>query len=187
MNLQIILGSKSPRRKELLSLLGYDFKVVVSDIDENVTYTTYKEMVLKIALKKAEAISANYHDHLIICADTIVVCDNEVLGKPKDKEDCRRMIKMLANKAHFVDTAVVLIYKGLTYHFIEETKVWVTKISDDEIEEYINTDEPYDKAGGYGIQGIFGKYIEKINGDYYNVMGLPICHLNKEIKRIMDI
>lgn len=183
--MKIILGSKSPRRKELLSLLGYEFNVVVSDVDENVTYTTHQEMVLKIALKKAEPISASYPDDLIICADTIVVCNDVILGKPKDKEDCRKMIKFLENKDHFVSTAVVLVYKNQTYHFIEETQVWVSKISDEEIEEYISTTEPYDKAGGYGIQGIFSKFIEKINGDYYNVMGLPISRLYKEIKRII--
>lgn len=184
--MDIILGSKSPRRKELLSLLGYDFKVVVSEVDEKVTYSSFKEMVLKIASKKAEAIARNYPNHLVIGADTIVVCSDEVLGKPKDKEDCRRMIQLLQGRSHFVYTAVILIYQNQIKKFIEETKVWVTKISDEEIETYINTSEPYDKAGGYAIQGIFSKYIAKINGDYYNVMGLPICHLNKEINKIMQ-
>lgn len=185
--MKIILGSKSPRRKELLNLLGYDFQIVVSDVDEKVAYSSFKDMVLKIALKKAEAIASNYLDYLIISADTIVVCGDEVLGKPKDRDDCRRMIKLLQGNTHFVYTAVVLMYQKETKYFVEETKVWVTKMSDEEIETYINTNEPYDKAGGYGIQGIFGKYIEKINGDYYNVMGLPICRLNKEINKLMKL
>jgi septum formation protein len=182
--MKIILGSKSPRRKELLELLGYEFVIKVSDVDETVQYTTYQEMVQKIAMKKAIAIHKDNINDLIISADTIVICNNQVLGKPKDINEARVMINLLKNKVHEVYTAVVCIHQETTINFLEVTKVWVTEITDEEIEEYIKTNEPYDKAGAYGIQGIFAKYIEKIDGDYYNVMGLPICRLNKELKKI---
>lgn len=182
--MKIILGSQSPRRKELLELLGYEFTVISPNVDETVEYTTFPEMVQKIAFKKAHHISQTYKDELIICADTIVVCEDECFGKPKSKEDAYYMIKALSGKPHSVYTAVACIYQGKEYGFVEETKCYVTDMTEEEILDYISTSEPYDKAGAYGIQGIFAKYIEKIDGDYYNVMGLPICHLNKLINKI---
>ena len=175
----IILGSKSPRRQEILKMAGYDFKVVVSDIDENVDADNITDMSLKIAKKKCEAIYKDYKDDIIICADTIVVLDNIVLGKPKDKDDARYMINMIQGRCHEVYTSVIVRNKDFEKEFLETTKVYVRSLSKDEVEEYINMKEPYDKAGAYAIQGFFGKYIEKIDGDYYNVMGLPICNLSK--------
>lgn len=181
--MKIILGSKSPRRKELLSLLGLKFEIVVSDVDEEVEYTNYVEMVEKIAQKKADFLLKNHQDSLVICADTIVICNDMVLGKPKDKQDARRMISMLSDNVHEVYTAVNLTSKSRKVNFVEKTKVFVSNLTDDEIEEYINTDEPYDKAGAYGIQGIFARFIYKIEGDYYNVMGLPVSRLYHELKQ----
>lgn len=184
--MKIILGSQSPRRKELLELLGYEFTVISPNVDEVVEYSNYVEMVEKIAIKKANFINLNHKEELIICADTIVVCNDQCFGKPKTKEEAYKMIQRISGKAHSVYTAVACIYKDSLYSFVEETKCYVTQMSDEEINEYISTKEPYDKAGGYGIQGIFAKYIEKIDGDYYNVMGLPICRLNKLIKEIKN-
>lgn len=180
----IILGSKSPRRQEILKMAGYDFKVVVSDIDENVDADNITDMSLKIAKKKCEAIYKDYKDDIIICADTIVVLDNIVLGKPKDKDDARYMINMIQGRSHEVYTSVIVRYKDFEKEFLETTKVYVRSLSKDEIEAYINMKEPYDKAGAYAIQGYFGKYIEKIDGDYYNVMGLPICNLSKILDKM---
>lgn len=184
--MEIILGSNSPRRKELLELLGYKFKVVSPNVDENVDNTNLVEMVEEIASRKAYSLSNNYKDCLIICADTIVVVDNMYLGKPKDSSDAFSMIKKLQNNVHQVYTAVVVIYKDKKYQFTSKTDVYVDPITETEIHEYISTIEPYDKAGGYGIQGQFARYIERIDGDYYNVMGLPISKLDRLIKEIKN-
>lgn len=182
--MEIILGSKSPRRKELLEKLGYKFKIVPSDVDENIEEEDPIKKVLKIAKMKAIPILSQFPSKLIITADTIVLNNNIVLGKPKDKEEAYKMIRDLQNNSHYVYTAVVCINKDINVEFVEATKVYVVAMTDEEINEYINSQEPYDKAGGYGIQGMFAKFIEKIEGDYYNVMGLPICKLNKTIKEI---
>jgi len=183
--MKIILGSKSPRRRELLSMLGYEFLVEVSDIDEHVSETDPQKNALAIARKKAQAIKQKYPNDLIICADTIVVCDGTIIGKPKDIDDARRIITKIQDNKHIVYTAVVCSYSDKKVEFVEGTKVYITKMTSEEIEEYINTSEPYDKSGGYAIQGIFGKYIEKIDGDFYNVVGLPICKLNRIIEKII--
>ena len=182
----LILGSKSPRRYEIMKMAGYDFKVVVSDVCENVDSVSITDMSLKIAKKKCDAIFKNYQDDIIVSADTIVVIDGVVLGKPKDKCDARYMINTIKNRMHLVYTSVIVKTKYEEYAFTEETKVYVSSISDEEIEAYINTKEPYDKAGAYAIQGYFAKYIEKIEGDYYNVMGLPIHKLSKILDNIKN-
>lgn len=170
--MKIILGSKSPRRKEILSLMGYDFEVRISEAEEEIKSTNPKEVVQSIARQKANNISIN-DDELLICADTIVVLDNKILGKPADLPDARRMISSLQGRYHFVYTAVCLKYQGKQTEFVDEAEVAIYPMSDKEIEEYINTTEPYDKAGGYAIQGIFSKYIKAYAGDYYTIMGLP--------------
>ena len=180
--MKIILGSKSPRRKEILAMAGYVFDIKISDVDENVEAKDIKEMSYKIAKKKCDSIANDYPHDLVICADTIVVIEGKVLGKPRDKEEARKMIQTLQGKTHEVYTSVVLKKEDQEENFTEITKVRIGKLTDEEIEAYINTTEPYDKAGGYAIQGIFGKYVESIEGDYYNVMGLPIYRLNKIIQ-----
>jgi|SRR5690554_4554995 len=182
--MKIVLGSKSPRRQELFKLLGYQFVIHPSNADENSSETDPIKWVKKIAKRKAEALGLTFNDSLIITADTIVLHKGEILGKPKDKTEAFAMIKSLQNDTHNVYTAIVCLYKDEYTEFIEGTKVFVTKMSDEEILAYVETDEPYDKAGGYGIQGLFGKYIEKIEGDFYNVMGLPLCKLNKVLNKI---
>lgn len=173
--MKLILGSKSPRRREILSMVGIDFEVVTKNVDEKVVAKDPKEKVKKIAMKKCNAIFDDYPDNVVLCADTIVLTEKgEVLEKPKDIDDARRMIEDISGTYHYVYTAFIIKSKDKEITHLEETKVFVTKMSKYEIEEYIHTTEPYDKAGAYAIQGLFGKYIEKIEGDYYNVMGLPI-------------
>lgn len=180
----IILGSKSPRRKEILETLGLEFQIYVPDVEEDITdFNTPEEYVLKTALKKGLATQEKYFNDIVLCADTIVVLDNEILEKPKDKADARGMIKKLQGRYHTVYTAVYLGKEKNYENFACSTKVYIGKMSDNEIEEYINTTEPYDKAGAYAIQGIFAKHIEKIEGDYYNVMGLPLHEVYKKIKK----
>ena len=191
----IILASKSPRRKELLENIGIKPLIIVSDADENIDESNPEELVKKLSHIKAQAVYDKikadktiglHEDDYILGADTIVYANGNVLGKPKDKDDARAMIKTLSGSVHSVYTGFTLIdSEGNTVSKAVETKVYVYDMSDSEIEDYISTDEPYDKAGAYGIQGLFGKYVEKIEGDYNNVVGLPVSaiyntlHCNK--------
>ena len=186
--MKLVLASKSPRRKEILAQAGYEFEIVVSNVDENVEEEKAEDKVLAIAKKKGLDIYSKINqaeDSVILSADTIVLLDNIILGKPKDKEDARNMISLLNGKTHQVYTAVYIKGKNIEYQFLEKTDVDIVPMNIEEIEEYINTKEPYDKAGSYAIQGIFSKYISAINGDYYNVMGLPICKVNSILKKLL--
>lgn len=178
----LILASKSPRRSEILTMSGISFKVVVKDVEENVIEDNPALYALKTAKKKALAVLNDYPEELVLSADTVVTIDNLILEKPRNIDDARKMIKIISGKEHKVITGVFLGNNKKSESFFVETKVYVSELTDDEIEEYINTKEPYDKAGGYAVQGIFGKYIEKIDGDYYNVVGLPINTIIKKLK-----
>lgn len=189
MNKNIILASKSPRRKELLENAGFNINILPSDADENINENDPVELVKKLSFLKAESVYNNVKekninsDAIVLGADTVVFANDEILGKPKDKEDARAMIKMLEGKVHSVFTGFTLFFaNGESITDYSETKVFVYPMSDDDIEEYISTDEPYDKAGAYGIQGVFGKYVEKIEGDYQNVVGLPVSKILWRIK-----
>ena len=183
----IILGSKSPRRKEILEMTGIPFKVVIEDVAEDVKCDNYLDYPRLTAKKKGLPLVKLYQDDIIITADTIVYCDERILGKPKTKEEAYEMIKLISGRSHIVVTGVYIKTKTQEYNYSVETKVFVSKLGEDEINNYINTKEPYDKAGAYAIQGIFGKYIEKIDGDYYNVMGLPINSIYEKIKEDLSI
>ena len=178
----IILGSKSPRRKEILEMAGIPFKVVVSDVEEDIKCDNYLDYPRLTARKKGEALIPLYPNDTIITADTIVYLDSVILGKPKNKKEAYDMISLISGKSHIVVTGVYIKTKNKEYNYSVETKVYVSRLTNEEIEAYIETSEPYDKAGAYAIQGIFGKYIEKIEGDYYNVMGLPINSIYERIK-----
>ena len=170
--MKIVLGSKSPRRKEILSLMGYDYEVRISEAEEIIDETNPLDVVASIARQKADNIPAK-DDELLICADTIVVLDDLILGKPKDKADAYHMISLIQGRSHFVYTAVCIKNQNQYTEFVDEAKVEICPMNDKEIDDYINTPEPYDKAGGYAIQGIFSKYIKDYQGDYYTIMGLP--------------
>ena len=172
--MKIILGSASPRRREILASAGYEFTVDIVNTVEDVEEENPEEYVLKTALKKGEATSLVHPNELVICADTIVACNNHILEKPKDKDDAFRMIKELQNNSHFVYTAVYFGLKGKNELLVEKTKVYIAKMSDQEILDYIATGEPMDKAGAYAIQGKASLYIEKIDGCYFNVVGFPV-------------
>lgn len=179
----IVLGSSSPRRKELLEMLGLKFIVYSPNIDENFDLKDPIALSEKTALEKGKAVSLVYPNATVIAADTIVLVDKMILGKPKSKEDAFKMIKEIQGKMHYVITSVYL-GKNLNYKiFSEKTKVWISPMTDKEIEDYVNTDEPYDKAGGYAIQGLFARFVERIDGDFYNVMGLPLNRVYNELKK----
>ena len=179
--MKLVLASKSPRRSEILKNAGIDFTVRVADADETIPDGTKPcDAVVFLAARKAMAVE-RVDDETVLGADTVVVLDDKILGKPKDREDAFNMIKMLSGRVHSVFTGVCAIGDGISLTFAEETKVEFYPLSDDEINEYIDTDEPYDKAGAYGIQGLASKFISGIQGDYFNVVGLPISSVYKKI------
>lgn len=184
----IILASASPRRKELLAQAGYQFAVVTSDAPEITDKVMPDEIVEELSAMKAEAVAAGIQeDACIIGADTIVAIADRILGKPGNEKAAEEMLQLLQGKTHQVYTGVTLIKlesgrKKVTT-FSERTDVTMYPMTDEEIRDYIATGEPMDKAGSYGIQGRAAVYIKKIDGDYNNVVGLPIGRLYQEMKR----
>ena len=179
--MKLVLASKSPRRREILKNAGIDFTVRVADADETIPEGTKPEdAVVFLAARKAMAVPRE-NDEVVLGADTVVVLDDMILGKPKDKNDAFNMIKRLSGRVHSVFTGVCAIGNGISLTFAEETKVEFYPLSNNEIYDYINTNEPYDKAGAYGIQGLASKFIRGIEGDYFNVVGLPVSSVYKKI------
>ena len=183
--MQLILASQSPRRKELLGLFHIPFTVRVADIDETMdpALPPYDE-VARVSRLKAEAVPRE-EDDIVIAADTIVVCDCQVLGKPKDEADARRMLQLLSGRDHQVMTGMTVLQGNRQFVCTETTDIHFRQLSDREIDRYIATKEPMDKAGSYGIQGGAALFAEKLVGDYYNVMGLPVCRLSQILKELV--
>lgn len=179
--MKLVLASKSPRRSEILKNAGIDFTVRVADADETIKEGTKPEDAVKIlAERKARAVE-RAKDETVLGADTVVVLDDKILGKPRDREDAFNMLKNLSGREHSVFTGVCAISENGSVVFAEETKVEFYSLSDKEINEYIDTKECDDKAGAYGIQGFASKFIKGINGDYFNVVGLPISSIYEKI------
>ena len=175
--MNLILASQSPRRKELLGLLHIPFTVCVSHADETMDPAlSPKEAVALVSRRKAQATPRQTED-VVIAADTIVVCDDRILGKPADRADAIRMLKMLSGRTHQVMTGVTVLYADREAVFTEVTDVTFRAMSDKEICRYVDSGEPMDKAGAYGIQGGAALFAQSLCGDYYNVMGLPVCRL----------
>ena len=172
----MILASASPRRKEILENFGFSFKTIVKNIDETSDKTRAEEKILEIAEKKAKAAAIDFPDENVVGADTVVVVNGKILGKPKNKEEAFSMLKSLSGRSHEVITAFsfININKNISYSDYEITKVYFKNLTDDEIKWYINTKEPMDKAGAYGIQGKGAFFVEKIEGDFFSVMGFPL-------------
>lgn len=168
----MILASASPRRKELLASMGVPFEIITADTEEAANGNP-KDVVMQNARLKAAAVQKDHPARMILGADTVVCVDGQVLGKPKDKDDAFRMLRSLSGRQHKVYTGVCLLHDGRADVRCDETDVYFTPLSDDEIRRYIETGEPMDKAGAYAIQGIAGMYVEKINGSFSNVIGLP--------------
>ncbi len=176
---RLILASQSPRRRELMALAGLSFDVRPSGDPEIVTENEPARIVQELARAKAHDVLAGAQDgDIVIGADTIVVQDGKVLGKPSDPEDAHRMLARLSGRTHQVFTGVCVCEKaGKETVFAEETCVSVCPLTEEEIGAYIATGEPMDKAGAYGVQGAFCRYVDRIDGDYYNVVGLPVARL----------
>lgn len=180
----IILASASPRRKEILELADLKFDVMPSDAQEITTKTAPNEVVMELASIKAKDIyKKSEKQSMIVGADTVVAYQGQILGKPTDEADAKRMLTMLSGQTHEVYTGVCIIEDGKTKTFYEETKVTFYEISDEQIDYYIKTGEPMDKAGSYGIQGKAAVFIKGIEGDYYNVVGFPIARFLQEITK----
>ena len=180
----IILASASPRRKEILELADLKFDVMPSDAQEITTKTASNEVVMELASLKAKDIyKKSEKQSMIVGADTVVAYQGQILGKPTDEADAKRMLTMLSGQTHEVYTGVCVIEDGKTKTFYEETKVTFYEISDEQIDHYIKTGEPMDKAGSYGIQGKAAVFIKGIEGDYYNVVGFPIARFLQEITK----
>ena len=182
----IILASGSPRRRELLSELGAELKIITADVDENEQESNPERLAEALARKKGIAVyekllseSAELAPLPIVSADTVVFCDGEIMGKPHDAADAKRMLSKLSGKAHTVTTGICVINNGIALSEAVTTKVFVDVLTDEDIDAYIASGDPFDKAGGYGIQGIFAKHISKIEGCYFNVVGLPLNALAK--------
>lgn len=182
---RIILASQSPRRQELIRNITSDFSVVVSDAEEVLPEGLAPEEVpAYLAGIKAQAVAAEHKGDVVIGADTVVILNNEVLGKPKDKDDAFHMLSSLSGKVHTVITGCAIIQNGEMTTFAEHTRVEFYPLSDREILDYIATGEPFDKAGAYGIQGKGSVLVKRIEGDFFNVMGLPVARLKREMERV---
>lgn len=200
---KIILASASPRRKQLLEQIGLEFEIWKANGEEKTEYTEPSEICMDLSSSKALEVAsgirtyneehsdiASEQDLIIIGADTIVAVENEILGKPANDEEAAVMLRKISGRVHSVYTGVTFVFmasdKRVGKHsFYEKTDVHVYPISEEEIKEYVDTGDPLDKAGAYGIQGSFARFIKKIDGDYNNVVGLPVGRLYRELKSIL--
>lgn len=184
--MRIILASKSPRRKELLEQLKVPFEIIVSDVDETIDYDNdlVKE-IEKLSFRKADAVYQENKDALVIGSDTIVKIDNKALGKPASIEEAKEMLRELSDKTHEVVTGVTIIKDGKPETFSSVSKVTFYPLSEEEIDEYVLSNEPMDKAGSYAIQGDAAKFIRSIEGDYYTIVGLPVAELYHRLKKYL--
>lgn len=189
--MELILASASPRRKELLEKIGLPFTVQPAKGEERITQKSPAAVVMELSRQKAEEIAAaQTEDCIIIGADTVVAKGEKIMGKPKDAADAKQMLRSIADDCHQVYTGVTLIRTGThpqSVTFQEKTDVFLYPISDAELDAYIASGDPMDKAGAYGIQGDFAIYVKRIAGDYYNVVGLPIGRVYQELKRMLFV
>lgn len=178
---QLVLASASPRRRDILRTLGLDFQVDAAEVDETAEDgAAIHAVVAALSLKKAREVGARHRDALVIAADTLVELDGRILSKPLDAQDARRMLAVMSGRTHRVATGLVLLdaASGSERMTVVETLVSFRDMPEDEIEAYVATGEPMDKAGSYGIQGLGATFVSRIDGDYYNVAGLPVAALN---------
>ena len=199
---QIILASAYPRRKELLEQIGLTFEICPAKGEEKISKSAPEEVVMELSEQKAKEVAAMVsqfgethkelvtpQDILVIGADTVVSCDGNILGKPKDEEDACRMLAMLSGRKHSVYTGVTFVFmdksgKAGAHNFFEKTDVYMKQLSETEIRRYVATGEPMDKAGAYAIQGKCAIYIDRIEGEYNNVVGLPVARIYKELQKL---
>jgi septum formation protein len=187
--MNLVLASQSPRRKELLAILGYTFSVVPASIDETpIAAEPVDFFVVRMARDKAKQVASCVSLSVVLSADTVVTIDEEILGKPTDENDALRMLRKLSGREHRVYTAVTVVnqIKGETLEGLDCTRVWFNTLTEDEMTGYIRRENVFDKAGAYGIQGYAGVFIPKIEGNYFNVMGLPLPLVHELLCRTLS-
>lgn len=178
----LVLASKSPRRKEFLEKANLEFIIDTVETEEVLNNElSIEDALIDIAKQKVMPVFNKHQNDIVLGADTIVVCDNQILGKPKNIEHAKEMLRLLSNKEHYVMTGVVIKSHEKEISFVEKTKVYFKKLTESDIEILTTKENVLDKAGSYAIQGVAGNYIEKIDGDYDNVVGLPIAKVLKYI------
>lgn len=181
----LILASSSPRRKELLENLRLTFTISSSEVDESFDpQLSPEEVVMDLAERKAQVIFQENPNAFVLGSDTIVVADGQILGKPADEKEAVSMLTMLSGKQHEVFTGVAILSTNGSTRFYEKTEVWFWELTDEEIHSYVQSGEPLDKAGAYGIQQLGSMLVKKINGDYFAVVGLPVARTYRELKRL---
>ena len=186
--MKIILASKSPRRVEILHNIGAEFEIIPADVDESVEDgMSVSDAVMEISKRKALCVLEKHNDAFIISADTVVTFDGKIIGKPKDEDHAFHILKSLSDRSHAVLTGFTLCTKDKVYCSYISTEVDFRKLSDDEVYRYIKSGEPMDKAGAYGIQEKGSVFVTGIRGDYFNVMGLPICEITEIAKKEFGI
>lgn len=182
----LILASKSPRRKALLQDCGFAFRILSCNCDETIQKDLPIEKAIEqIAYQKAKTVLQFFPDQLVLGCDTMVIYQGQPLGKPKDREDAKRMLTQLSGHTHHVISGVAILGADTHIMFHDITEVTFYDIDDDLLNQYLDSDEPYDKAGAYGIQGRGKLFVKEIHGDYYNVMGLPIAKVYQELKKLI--
>lgn len=185
---EVILASKSPRRRELLGKITENFRVVVRDVDESLPCGIHpREGVELLAIKKGEAVAREHSSAIVVSSDTLVELDGVALGKPSDENDAARMLRTLSGRTHNVHTGVAVHYHGRVYSGVASSCVTFKTMDDREIREYISTGEPMDKAGAYGIQGVGGKFVLRYDGDFDTVMGLSVSLTRELIERALEV
>ena len=190
--MRVILASKSPRRREILSMLGVKFEILSADADEHSDITDPALLVRELSLRKGRAVRALLEadgtwneDTLIIASDTVVAAGNEILGKPRDDADAARMLRLLSGTEHRVVSGVALLFGAREIAAAEETAVCFAEMTDAQIEWYVKSGEPADKAGAYAVQGLASLYITGLRGDYFNVVGLPVHRLETLVNEFL--
>lgn len=182
---KFILASQSPRRIELLKLILDDFDVVVSNVEEVLKEgLSSEEQVMQLALLKAQEVSKDHPGKYVLGFDTLVILDGKPLGKPVDRDDAFNMLKALSNRSHTVVTGCAIVKGDYKLLLFDQAEVTFNLMMRSEINEYLDTGEPFDKAGAYGIQGYGARYINKVDGDYYSVMGMPVQKLYNKLRRL---
>lgn len=182
---KLILASNSPRRRQLLDMLGVDFEVILGNVEEAIDpLLDPEDLVMDLAMQKAADVFRKYKDRVVLGFDTMVYIDGEPLGKPKSQEDAVRMLKLLSGRTHTVVTGCAIITRKVSKSFCERADVTFHPMTDGEIAGYVASNEPFDKAGAYAVQGLGAKFVRGIDGDFFTVMGLPVARLYHELKAL---
>ncbi len=185
--MKIVLASASPRRREILSMVVKDFDIRISNAKEDYENDTPLDQIPRILAEKKAMSVPMEDDEIIIGCDTVVVCGGELMGKPKGRDDAIRMLEAFSDGEHLVISGICVRTKNKVYSESVTSKVYMRKLSRYEIEKYVDLDEPYDKAGAYGIQEMAGAFVSRIDGDFYNIVGLPLCRLTEIFKDEFEV